>query len=111
LPTREAKRSQPSRGCGAGTWIKAMTKSRTIVYPDVFCRPPESVRAYRVDGEAAELRVLRCPGVSTNAGGALVLAVHHGYGYALACFSQETGASASFTQPCLNWLSTFRFAA
>ncbi len=72
------------------SWITAMTKSRTIVYPDAFCRPPESVRAYRVDGEPAQLRVLRCPEVATNAGGILVLAVHGGYGYALVCFSQET---------------------
>jgi len=92
------------------TWLKAMSKSRTIVYSESLCRPPLSVRAYRLDDEVAQLRVLRCPGVGATAGGALVLAVHQDHGYGLACFSQETGAEAFFTQRCLNWLSTFRFA-
>jgi hypothetical protein len=104
-------RRPTARGTTLQSWIKAMTKSRTILYPDVLCRPPSSIPAYRFKGEAAQLRVLRCPRIATNAGGALVLTVHHGYGYALLCFSKETGASTIFTEQCLSWLSTFRFTA
>jgi hypothetical protein len=99
------------RGMALQTWTRAMTKNRTLVYPDVFCRPPHSIRRHELAGEPAELRLFRCPGVDTNAAGALVLAVHRGYGYALLCFLRDAGVSASFPQQCLGWLSTFRFAA
>jgi hypothetical protein len=101
-PTAQGMTLQP--------WITAMTKSRTVVYPDSLCRPPK-VRAHQVDGEPAQLRVLVCPTDGANAGGALVLTVHHDHGYALGCFSQETGTSPAFIQQCLHWLSTFRFSA
>jgi hypothetical protein len=104
-------RRPTARGMTLQSWIKALTKSQTLLYPDVFCRPPSSVRAYRFEGEAAQLRVLRCPGVAPSAGAALVLTVHKGYGYALLCFSQEAGESATFTEQCMRWLSTFRFTA
>ncbi len=92
-------------------WIAALTRSGTLEYPAVFCRPPESVRSSDIAGEHAQLRRLRCPGVAADGGGVLLLAVHHGYGYALLCFSRESGTSASFPAQCREWLSTFRFTA
>lgn len=100
-----------ARGMTLQTWTQALTKSRTLEYPDVFCRPPHSVRPHKLAGEPAELRLFRCPGVAANAAGALVLTVHRGYGYALLCFLRESGASASFPQQCFDWLSAFRFTA
>jgi len=102
-------RRPTARGADLDSWISAMTRSRTIVYPDVMCRPPVSTST-RLDSERAQVRVLLCPGVGPGAGIRLILAVHRGYGYAATCANLEAADSASFTEQCLEWLSTFRFA-